>query len=189
MACGALFPQPGIEPMPLHWKHRVLTTRLPGKSCGRASLFVSKTFHSAAQGGDLPVCCQPCKWPHQTEFIINYNFGKSRQNEWTTLANHCILAETQTLDSVLMNCLLDFSLSSLNHPLYLTKVNNNDNKNTTVLSNLGLNVISTKEDKSVKITSFQAWNLKKYSDKTLLNNTLHLLTEYSNLSIPLECLT
>ena len=156
MACEALFPQPGIEPMPLHWERRVLTTRLPGKSCGRASLFVSKTFHSAAQAGDLCVCCQPRKWPHWTEFIKNYNFGKSRQKEWTALANHSILAERQAPDSVLMNCLLDFSLNSLNLLLCLTKVNNNDNNNTTVLSNLGLNVTSTKEDKLVKIMSFRS---------------------------------
>ena len=27
-----LVPHPGFEPVPLHWKHRVLTTALPGKS-------------------------------------------------------------------------------------------------------------------------------------------------------------
>ena len=27
-----LVPHPGFEPVPLHWKHRVLTTTLPGKS-------------------------------------------------------------------------------------------------------------------------------------------------------------
>ena len=85
------------------------------------------------------------------------------------MANHSILAEREAPDSVLMNCLLDFSLNSLNL-LCLTKVNNNDNNNTTVLSNLGLNVTSTKEDKSVKIMSFRS-GLKKCSDKTLLNNT------------------
>lgn len=64
--------------------------------------------------------------------------------------------EREAPDSVLMNCLLDFSLNSLNLLLCLTKVNNNDNNNTTVLSNLGLNVTSTKEDKSVKIMSFRS---------------------------------
>ena len=29
--CGILIPQPGIETVPLHWKHKVLTTRPPGK--------------------------------------------------------------------------------------------------------------------------------------------------------------
>ena len=32
-ACGILVPQPGIEPTPLQWKHRVPTTGWPGKSC------------------------------------------------------------------------------------------------------------------------------------------------------------
>ena len=27
-----LAPQPGIEPVPLHWKHRVLTTGLPERT-------------------------------------------------------------------------------------------------------------------------------------------------------------
>ena len=31
-ACGILVPQSGIEPMPLQWKHRVLTTGLLGNS-------------------------------------------------------------------------------------------------------------------------------------------------------------
>ena len=31
-ACGILVPWPGIEPAPLHWKRRVLTSGLPGKS-------------------------------------------------------------------------------------------------------------------------------------------------------------
>ena len=31
-ACRILVPQPGIEPHPLHWKHRVLITGPPGKS-------------------------------------------------------------------------------------------------------------------------------------------------------------
>ena len=29
-AYGILFPQPGMEPMPSAWKHRVLTTEPPG---------------------------------------------------------------------------------------------------------------------------------------------------------------
>ena len=29
MACGMLVPWPGIEQVPLHWEHRVLTTGLP----------------------------------------------------------------------------------------------------------------------------------------------------------------
>ena len=32
MACGMLFPRPGIEPMPLQWKCRVLATGLLRKS-------------------------------------------------------------------------------------------------------------------------------------------------------------
>ena len=32
MPCGILVPQPGIIPAPVHWKHRVLTTGMPGKS-------------------------------------------------------------------------------------------------------------------------------------------------------------
>ncbi|XP_060011197.1 BAG family molecular chaperone regulator 1 isoform X1 [Lagenorhynchus albirostris] len=31
-ACGILVPRSGIEPMPLHWECRILTTGLPGKS-------------------------------------------------------------------------------------------------------------------------------------------------------------
>ena len=31
-ACGILVPQLEIEPVPLHWKCRVLTTGLPGAS-------------------------------------------------------------------------------------------------------------------------------------------------------------
>ena len=31
-ACGILLPWPGIEPGPQQWKHRVLTTGLPGNS-------------------------------------------------------------------------------------------------------------------------------------------------------------
>ena len=33
VACGILVPQPVIEPVPLHWKHGVLTTGPAGKSC------------------------------------------------------------------------------------------------------------------------------------------------------------
>ena len=33
VACGILVPWPGMEPVPLHCKCRVLTTGLPGKSC------------------------------------------------------------------------------------------------------------------------------------------------------------
>ena len=32
MACGILGPQPGIEPVPLHWQLGVLTPGPPGKS-------------------------------------------------------------------------------------------------------------------------------------------------------------
>ena len=32
MACGMLVSQQELNPCPLHWKHRVLTTGLPGKS-------------------------------------------------------------------------------------------------------------------------------------------------------------
>ena len=32
MACGILVPQPGIEPVSLHWKHRVLNTGPTGRS-------------------------------------------------------------------------------------------------------------------------------------------------------------
>ena len=32
MACGILIPQSGIEPRPLQWEHRVLTTGPAGKS-------------------------------------------------------------------------------------------------------------------------------------------------------------
>ena len=31
-ACGILVPRPGMEPVPLQWKHGVLTTGPPGKS-------------------------------------------------------------------------------------------------------------------------------------------------------------
>jgi len=31
-ACGILVPRPGLKPMPLPWKHRVLTTGSLGKS-------------------------------------------------------------------------------------------------------------------------------------------------------------
>ena len=31
-ASGILVPQPGIEPLPLQWKHGILTSRLPGNS-------------------------------------------------------------------------------------------------------------------------------------------------------------
>ena len=31
-ACGILVPRLGIEPSPMHWKRRVLTTGPPGKS-------------------------------------------------------------------------------------------------------------------------------------------------------------
>ena len=31
LTCGILVCQPGIEPLPLRWKHGVLTTGLPGK--------------------------------------------------------------------------------------------------------------------------------------------------------------
>ena len=30
--CGILVPRPGIEPVPLHWEHRILTTGASGKS-------------------------------------------------------------------------------------------------------------------------------------------------------------
>ena len=40
MACGILVPQPGTEPMPLHWKSGVLLTELPGKSL-KPSIFKS----------------------------------------------------------------------------------------------------------------------------------------------------
>ena len=32
MTCGILVSQLGIKPQPLHWKHRVLTAKLPGES-------------------------------------------------------------------------------------------------------------------------------------------------------------
>ena len=32
-ACKMLVPRPGIQPLALHWKPRVLTTGQPGKSC------------------------------------------------------------------------------------------------------------------------------------------------------------
>ena len=32
MACGIQFPDQGSDPGPLHWEHRVLATRPPGKS-------------------------------------------------------------------------------------------------------------------------------------------------------------
>ena len=35
MACGILVPQPGVEPVPLNWKCRVLTPGLPGRSLRR----------------------------------------------------------------------------------------------------------------------------------------------------------
>ena len=31
LACGNFFPEQGLNPWPLHWKHRVLTTGPPGK--------------------------------------------------------------------------------------------------------------------------------------------------------------
>ena len=34
VACGILVPQPGIAPVPLQWKHLVLTTGPPGNSPG-----------------------------------------------------------------------------------------------------------------------------------------------------------
>ena len=32
VACGVFFPNQGLSPQPLHWKHGVLTTELPGRS-------------------------------------------------------------------------------------------------------------------------------------------------------------
>ena len=32
VACGSLFPNQGLNPHPLHWKHGILTTGLPGRS-------------------------------------------------------------------------------------------------------------------------------------------------------------
>ena len=40
MACRILDSWPGIEPCPLHWKYRVLTAGLPGKSPGVDSWFM-----------------------------------------------------------------------------------------------------------------------------------------------------
>ena len=40
MACGALVPQPEIEPMPPQWKHGVLTTGPPGESLEKQLLFM-----------------------------------------------------------------------------------------------------------------------------------------------------
>ena len=37
MLCGILVPRPGMELVPQHWKHGILTTGSPGKSWGRAS--------------------------------------------------------------------------------------------------------------------------------------------------------
>ena len=38
-ACGIYFPDQGLNPGPLHWEHRVLTTGLPGKSQGALTFF------------------------------------------------------------------------------------------------------------------------------------------------------
>ena len=40
-ACRILVPQPGMEPLPLHWECRFLTTGPPGKS-----LLISRFLHS-----------------------------------------------------------------------------------------------------------------------------------------------
>ena len=47
-ACGVSVPRPGIEPCPLMWKCRVLTTRLPGKSC-LSLLFLAKEYMLGVQ--------------------------------------------------------------------------------------------------------------------------------------------
>ena len=50
MACGILVPQPGIEPGPLQWKRRVLTTGPPGNSLiisYNNQIFLILPFHSS----------------------------------------------------------------------------------------------------------------------------------------------
>ena len=42
MACGMLVPQQELNPCPLHWKHRVLTTGLPGKSWACITFIISR---------------------------------------------------------------------------------------------------------------------------------------------------
>ena len=54
VTCGILVLGPGIEPRPLHWKHRVLTTGLPEKSRGDVLMEVSRwAYGSGAQESSL----------------------------------------------------------------------------------------------------------------------------------------
>ena len=39
-ALGILFPEQGLNPGPLHWKHRVLATEPPGKSFDWVFMYV-----------------------------------------------------------------------------------------------------------------------------------------------------
>ena len=41
LVCGILIPWPGLKPSPLHWKHRVLATGLPGKSLDHFKMWIT----------------------------------------------------------------------------------------------------------------------------------------------------
>ena len=50
MVCRILVPKPGIEPMPLHWQHKFLTTGPSGKSLRQLSLMVCSGWINLAEG-------------------------------------------------------------------------------------------------------------------------------------------
>ena len=45
---GSLFPDQGSHTCPLHWKHRVLTTGLPGKS--KLPFYISRSDRILSEG-------------------------------------------------------------------------------------------------------------------------------------------
>ena len=80
VACGVFFPNQGLSLQPLHWKHGVLTTELPGRSLTHP--IYSSSFHACPSSPfslSFPslFCCLP--W-HPTPVLLP---GKS--HGWRSL--------------------------------------------------------------------------------------------------------
>ena len=73
-ACEILVPRPGIEPMPLQWKHRVLTTGPPGRSLHLTIFFF---FHLTIFKAVLHPLSQPTFKTHSERYDTAWQSGDS----------------------------------------------------------------------------------------------------------------
>ena len=108
-ACGILVPDQGSNLRPLHWKLRVVTSGLPGKSWD--SLFRRSLFFRFLEG--KPPLPTPTPQPHPKEFVSTALGSKSLFGEISTIVN-CL----QALEAVLFlqRCGREFSSPGLAAP-------------------------------------------------------------------------